>query len=80
MALNIRNKKVDVLAEKLAARRRVTKTEAVRLALENELNRSDGQATGLWERLKPLRERVAAAERTSLDADKAFFDTLNGEE
>ncbi len=79
MALNIRSRQVDVLAERLAARKRVTKTEAVRIALENELRRS-GENVPLWERLKPLRERVASAENTGLPADKAFFDTLSGED
>lgn len=79
MALNIRSRQVDALAEKLAARKRVTKTEAVRIALENELRRS-GDEVPLWERLKPLRDRVAAAQSTGLAADKAFFDELNGED
>ena len=77
MALNIRNRQVDVLAEKLAARRRVTKTEAVRIALENELRRSEGQPS-LWDRLGPLRSRVAGGQPTGLAADKAFFDELSG--
>ncbi|WP_411034980.1 type II toxin-antitoxin system VapB family antitoxin [Shinella sp. BYT-45] len=79
MALNIRSRQVDALAEKLAARKRVTKTEAVRIALENELRRSRDEVP-LWERLKPLRDRVAAAQSTGLAADKAFFDELNGED
>lgn len=79
MALNIRSIEVDALAEKLAAKRRVTKTEAVRIALENELRRS-GEDVPLWERLRPLRERVAAAESTGLAADRAFFDELSGED
>ena len=78
MALNIRSSQVDVLAEKLATQKRVTKTEAVRIALENELRRS-GEHAPLWERLKPLRDRVAAAKSTGHPADKAFFDDLSGE-
>jgi len=78
MALNIRSKRVDELAERLAAERHVTKTEAVRIALENELKRSE-ERVSLWEKLKPLRDQVAAAESTGLEADKAFFDSLSGE-
>jgi antitoxin VapB len=33
----------------------------------------------LWERLKPLRERVAAYPDSGLAADKAFFDDLSGD-
>ncbi|WP_100121645.1 type II toxin-antitoxin system VapB family antitoxin, partial [Klebsiella pneumoniae] len=63
MPLNIRNEQVHELAEKLAARRNVNKTEAVRIALENELRRVD-DAIPLWERLKNLRNRIAAYPNT----------------
>jgi len=78
MPLNIRGDAVDKLAEKLARRKRVTKTEAVRLALQNELLRLE-EAVPLWERLVPLRRKVAAYPDTGLEADKAFFDELSGE-
>ncbi|MCW2319013.1 antitoxin VapB [Rhodoblastus acidophilus] len=78
MPLNIRNEEVNQLAEKLAAQKRVNKTEAVRIALENELRRAS-EALPLWERLKPLRDRVAAYPDSGLVADKAFFDELNGD-
>ena len=78
MPLNIRNEQVNQLAEKLAAQKRVNKTEAVRIALENELRRAS-EALPLWERLKPLRERVAAYPDSGLAADKAFFDDLSGD-
>ena len=78
MPLNIRNEQVNQLAEKLAAQKRVNKTEAVKIALENELRRAS-EAVPLWERLKPLRERIAAYPDSGLVADKAFFDDLSGE-
>ncbi len=78
MPLNIRNEQVNRLAEKLAAQKRVNKTEAVRIALENELRRAS-EALPLWERLKPLRERIAAYPDSGLEADKAFFDDLSGD-
>jgi antitoxin VapB len=78
MPLNIRSEEVNTLAEKLAARKRLSKTAAVRLALENELRRMD-EATPLWERLKPLREKIAAYPDTGLAADRAFFDELSGD-
>ena len=79
LPLNIRNEEVNKLAERLAARTRRNKTEAVKQALENELRRLD-EATPLWERLRPLREKIAAYPDTGLAADKAFFDDLCGEE
>jgi antitoxin VapB len=78
MPLNVRNDEVNRLAERLAARKRTTKTEAVKVALENELRRLD-EATPLRERLRPLQERIAARPATGLDADKAFYDELSGD-
>ena len=78
MPLNIRSEAVNELAERLAARKRINKTEAVRMALENELRRLD-QATPLRERLRPLQDRVLSRPPTGLEADKAFYDELSGE-
>jgi antitoxin VapB len=77
--LNIRSEAVNELADRLAARRHVSKTEAVKLALESELRRLD-QALPLRERLRPLQDRVMARPATGLAADKAFYDALSGED
>ena len=77
MPLNIRNEEVNRLASKLATRRGVNKTNAVKLALENELRRLD-EAVPLRERLRPLQDRVRAWPATGKKADKAFFDALSG--
>ncbi|WP_027132496.1 type II toxin-antitoxin system VapB family antitoxin [Geminicoccus roseus] len=78
MALNIRREEVNQLAEKLAARKGINKTEAVKLALENELRRLD-QVVPLRERLRPIQERVMARPATGLMADKKFYDELSGD-
>jgi len=78
MPLNIRSEAVNQLAEKLAARARMNKTDAVRIALENELRRLD-QAMPLRERLRPLQDRVLSRPATGLEADKAFYDELSGD-
>ena len=75
MPLNIRNEGVNRLAERLAARKHINKTEAVKLALENELRRLD-EALPLRERLRPLQNRVLARPATGRKADKAFYDSL----
>jgi antitoxin VapB len=77
MPLNIRNEEVNRLVEKLATRKHINKTEAVRLALENELRRLD-EALPLRERLRPIQDRVLARPATGLEADKAFYDDLGG--
>jgi antitoxin VapB len=78
MPLNIRDETVNELAQALATRKSLNKTEAVRLALVNELRRLD-EAIPLRERLRPLQERVMARPPTGLEADKAFYDELSGE-
>jgi antitoxin VapB len=78
MPLNIRNETVNKLAAKLAVRKRMTKTEAVKTALENELRRLD-QAVPLRERLRPLQARVLGRPATGRAADKAFYDELSGD-
>lgn len=78
MGLNIRSEEVNRLATELAAQRKVTKTEAVRLALANELARK-GKEKSLWEKIAPIRASIAAAPKTGLPADKAFFDEINGD-
>ena len=79
MPLNIRSEDVNRLAEMLATRKDVNKTDAVKQALENELRRLD-QALPLRERLRPLQDRVMARPATGLEADKAFYDNLSGEQ
>jgi ribonuclease VapC len=61
--LNIRNEAVNQLAKKLAVRKHLNKTEAVKVALENELRRIE-EALPLRERLRPLQQRVLAGHRT----------------
>ena len=78
MPLNIRSEEVNRLAEKVAALAKVSKTEAVRIALVHEVERLESQPS-LLERLRPARARIARHPDTGLDADKAFFDELNGE-
>jgi antitoxin VapB len=76
--LNIRDEEVNALASELARRRQVTKTEAVKQALQNEL-RLIGKGLPLRERLRPLQQRVASYPSTGLEADKAFYDELSGD-
>jgi antitoxin VapB len=77
MPLNIRSEEVNRLAEKLAARKQMNKTAAVKLALEHELQRLD-EVLPLRERLRPLQDRVMARPATGGEADKAFYDALSG--
>jgi antitoxin VapB len=77
MPLNIRSEIVNQLAERLAARRQ-GKTDAVRIALQNELRRLD-EAMPLRDRVRPLQQRVLSRPATGLEAYKTFYDELSGE-
>lgn len=76
MPLNIRNEEVDRLVEELASRARVSKTEAVRMALTNELKRREELPADLLARIKPIQDRIASYPKTGLQADKSFYDSL----
>lgn len=60
---------------KLAASRGLGLTEAIDLAVENELKKD----TDIREKVRVLQERIAAYPKTGLKADKAFYDSLNDE-
>jgi antitoxin VapB len=77
MPLNIRGEIVNQLAERLAARRQMNKTHAVRIALQNERHRLD-EAVPLRDRARLLQERVLSRPATGMEADKAFYDELSG--
>lgn len=78
MPLNIRSEEVNRLADRLSTVAKVSKTEAVRIALVNELERRE-QKTPLRERVQPILDRIAAWPKTGLEADKAFYDDLSGD-
>lgn len=78
MPLNIRSEEVNRLAQRLADLKRVSKTEAVKLALVGELQRMDAKVS-LWERIRPIQDRIMARPSTGLEADKAFNDELSGD-
>jgi antitoxin VapB len=79
MALHIRDEETDRLVRALAERKRIPLTQAVKLAVGNELQRED-EKLSLWERLKPLRDRINSRPDTGLEADKAFYDELSGDD
>lgn len=78
-SLYIKDEEANALAARLAHRRGISKTMAVKLALQHELARDEVHI--------PLRERLAAwrktqplGEPTGLVADKAFYDSLSDED
>ncbi len=78
MAFHIRDEETDTLVRTLAKQRGVGLTEAVKVAVREELRR-EKEAIPLWRRLKRLSDEVLSHPATGLEADKAFFDELSGD-
>ncbi len=78
MPFHIRDAEADELVRELARRRQIGLTEAVKLAVRNELRRED-EAVLLQDRIAKLRAEVLSRPATGLVADKRFFDELSGD-
>lgn len=78
MPLHIRDAATTEAVRQLAQARRLTLTEAVKVACEEALAR-DQASTPVSERLANIHQRLRAARRTGETADKAFFDREWGE-
>ena len=76
MAFQIKDPTTDAAVRKLAARRKVSLTAAVRQAVENELARSERDFDG---RLDAVVRELKQYPPTGLEADKAFYDELSGD-
>jgi antitoxin VapB len=76
--LHIRDQETSRVVRELAARKGISLTEAVKLAVSNELHRMDEEIP-LWDRLAPIRAEIRAWPNTGHSADKAFYDELSGE-
>ena len=78
MAFHIRDPETDRLARELARLQGNGITGAVKSALEAKLV-EEQRKVPLMERIKDITDEVAAAPKTGLKADKAFFDDMWGQ-
>jgi len=78
MPLFIKDDSTAALVTQLATLRGISKQDAVKLAVQAELNRI-AQTIPLRERFAALRAAHPLPPPTGLAADKAFFDELSGE-
>jgi antitoxin VapB len=78
-SLYVKDDEANALATRLARLRGISKTAAVKQALQHELDR-DQAAMPMRERLRIWREEHPLGEPTGLKADKAFYDSLNDED
>jgi antitoxin VapB len=75
MPFHIRNRETERLTRELARNAKLGLTEAVHLAVANELARRR-RAVPLWERAAGLRKRVRARVKDARPVTKAFRDEL----
>jgi antitoxin VapB len=78
VSVQIHDEETVQLVQALAEKRGVGVTEAVKLAVENELRR-EAAHTAVKERIASIRKSVLTHKPTGEKADKAFFDSLSGE-
>ena len=78
MAFHIRDAEADVQVRRLARERGLGITDAVKLAVANELAR--GESARMIERIGDIQRDIAAKQRLRVTVDKAFFDELSGDE
>ena len=78
MPFHVRDDETDTLVRELARAKGIGLTEAVRLAVRNELRRA-AEATPLRERLRKIVAPLADYPATGDAADKEFFDALSGD-
>lgn len=79
MGISIKNDEVERLARQLATKHGKGLTEIVHDALLEKAAREEAEPT-LWEKLAPLRAKLAAMPDSGLPADRAFYDEINGED
>ena len=79
MAFHVRDAQTDTMVRELARKRGVGITDAIKIAARAELKR-DEDAVPLRERIRRIQEEVLSRPATGLEADKAFYDSLNDEE
>jgi antitoxin VapB len=76
MAIYIRDPATDAAIRELARIKGKGLTETIREAVDEAIDRTS-EKVPFMERIKALQEEVAKYPPTGLEADKAFFDSLN---
>ncbi|HEV3247648.1 MAG TPA: type II toxin-antitoxin system VapB family antitoxin [Beijerinckiaceae bacterium] len=76
--LRIWDTKTSRMVREFAARKGISVTEAVKLAVSNELRRM-GDELPFWDRLARIRTEIQTWQNTGYPADKSFYDELSGE-
>jgi antitoxin VapB len=75
MAFHVRNRHTERLVRELARREKLGLTEAVHIAVSNELRRG-GETKSLWDRTESLRKQIRTRIKDHRPVSKAFRDSL----
>ena len=79
MAFHVRDPEADALVRTLAEKRGIGITEAIKVAVREQIER-DARAKPMLERIQTIQDEIALWPKTGLKADKAFFDDLAGDD
>ena len=79
MAFHVRDPETDTLVREFARQRAVGLTEAVKLAVSEALDRRAAERERISAAIREIQDEVASWPRSGLQADKAFYDSLNDE-
>ena len=79
MPFHVRDPEADALVRAFADQRGVGITEAIKIAIRGQM-RQDMEKIPLLERIHEFQKKVQSRPATGLEADKAFYDSLSGED
>ena len=79
MALNIKNKEVVALVRKLALRRGTDMTEAIRQAVQHELEADEEVVERRLDAIREIQERIATYPRLDTRSGAEISDEINEE-
>ena len=80
MAFHVRDPETDAVLRRFASARSVGLTEAIRLAVSEAEAAKAAERERFMAAIRVIQDRVALYPDTGLEADKAFYDSLNDEE
>jgi antitoxin VapB len=85
VAFHVRDPETDATVRKLARKTGMTITDAIKTAAAEKLDRLERAEAAKDKRpfidsIRDIQQEVAGFPKTGLKADKAFFDSLSGED
>ena len=80
MAFHVRDAEADTLVRAFARERSVGLTQAIKLAVREAQDAKAAERAQMEAAIREVQDRVAKWPKSGLEADKAFYDSLNDEE